>query len=797
MTELEQAIKRYVEMFDFAPVAYVTLDRNGRIEELNLAAAELFGRSQTGLIGRSLSESVYPTDAALLQNHLKRCRANESKVETELRLTAAKGGIINARLSSMLGGGPRGTNGTALYQTAIFDLTERKRHEAALQTSEQRFRTLFDLVPLAVYACDGDGVIREYNKRAVELWGGEPARNGRSSKFCGSSKMFYHDGRPMRHSECPMARALAGESLGAKDLEITIERRDGERRNVISSPRVLKNEAGRTVGAINCLYDISERKKTETALAQAARRQQALYEFGQRRQEAHSIRGVCAAALEAIMNAARCDRAAVLLMNENGSMRFVCSRGLSRAYRDAVEGHSPWKATTKKPQPMCISDIKWADIPEELKRSMRTEGIRAAAFIPLIRESKLVGKLMTYYDVPHAFSDNELSFSLTLAGHLALGLEQKKDADALRESEELHRALVRQTAVGMARTNLKKKFVFVNRKFCEMLGYEESDLIGRTIIDITHPDDIAESERLFRALAKKTQPYRIEKRYMRKDGSTFWVSVSASPMRDADGRTCGAVAVILDIHSQKKAELALAESKAHLETRVRERTAELLAANEELQNEIAQRKRLENEVLEISDREQRRLGQDLHDGLCQHLTAIGFMAREMSSRLRNNRLVTPDEMEKICEFLNEGVAEARTVARGLHPVEMDTVGFTTAIRSLLHRQSALPYRLDMDDDLTIDNADHATNLYRIVREAVINANKHARANELVVKMRATPKQVEVSVTDDGIGLSEPKIESSGLGFHIMEYRARSMGARLEISAIQPHGTRVACYLPRK
>src|SRR5207302_3753106 len=140
------------------------------------------------------------------------------------------------------------------------------------------------------------------------------------------------------------------------------------------------------------------------------------------------------------------------------------------------------------------------------------------------------------------------------------------------------------------------------------------------------------------------------------------------------GKTDSAVAVAIDISDSRRSRAALEEAKNLLETRVRERTGELVAANEELQNEIALRKRLEGEILSVSDREQRRLGQDLHDSLCQHLTAIAFMARAMALRLKNHRVLEVDDIEKIAQLINEGVTEARTIARGLHPVEMESTG---------------------------------------------------------------------------------------------------------------------------
>src|SRR5438046_4439939 len=135
-----------------------------------------------------------------------------------------------------------------------------------------------------------------------------------------------------------------------------------------------------------------------------------------------------------------------------------------------------------------------------------------------------------------------------------------------------------------------------------MLGYKERELVGKTIFDITHPGVLAESRRLFRRIVRTAEPYQLEKRYRRKEGSFLWVSVSASPLRDAEGKTQSAVSVIVDISDQKKAQ-------AILEDRARG---------------------LEGDIIAISDREQRRIGQDLQDRLCQHLTAIAFMARSVA-----------------------------------------------------------------------------------------------------------------------------------------------------------------------
>jgi PAS domain S-box-containing protein len=403
---------------------------------------------------------------------------------------------------------------------------------------------------------------------------------------------------------------------------------------------------------------------------------------------------------------------------------------------------------------------------------------------------------MIYYNALHSFTDEEITLSLNIAGQLALAVERKRAEAALLESEEVYRAFFSQTEVGMARSDLRGRIVFVNHKLCSIVGYSQSELVGKSIIELTHPEYQKQTRRAFKELVRNGTSYHVEKRYVRKNGSSVWVNVTASPVRDPEGKTQAAVAVVRDITQRKEAQIALENAKKLLEKRVQARTSDLIATNEQLQKEIRRRKNLEGEILEISEREQRHIGQELHDSVCQHLTAIAFMARSAAIKLRQERKVEVSDLEKIAELINEGVTEARTIARGLHPVEMNPDGFAAALETLLHRRSQLPYRLDIDEKVSIPDASVALHLFRIASEAVINANKHARARELVVRMQASEKQIELTITDDGVGLRNKERNEAGMGFHVMDYRARSIGARLEITSVKPHGTRVACYLPR-
>ena len=143
------------------------------------------------------------------------------------------------------------------------DLIDRLQTSDQLRQAEERYRTLFDLGPVAVYSCDASGEIRQFNRRAAELWGREPVAGDTDERFCGSYKLFRPDGSFMPHEQCPMAEVLSGKISEARDVEVLIERPDGSRVVVIVNIRPLQSPRGDVTGAINCFYDITERKQAE------------------------------------------------------------------------------------------------------------------------------------------------------------------------------------------------------------------------------------------------------------------------------------------------------------------------------------------------------------------------------------------------------------------------------------------------------------------------------------------------------------------------------------------------------
>jgi signal transduction histidine kinase len=228
-----------------------------------------------------------------------------------------------------------------------------------------------------------------------------------------------------------------------------------------------------------------------------------------------------------------------------------------------------------------------------------------------------------------------------------------------------------------------------------------------------------------------------------------------------------------------------------LEDRVRERTAALT-------HEMQERSRLEKELLEISEREQRRIGHDLHDSLCQHLTATALAGQVLSKKLADKSLPETAAANHLVGLVEEAIDLTRGVARNLHPVEMQAEGLIYGFQELAANTSErfkIACEFQCPQTVLLQDATANTHLYRIVQETITNAIRHGKAKHITIRLDATDSVINLAITDDGIGIRDKKRNNGGMGLRIMAYRASMIGATFDIKRLPSRGTRVTCTLP--
>jgi PAS domain S-box-containing protein len=211
--------------------------------------------------------------------------------------------------------------------------------------------------------------------------------------------------------------------------------------------------------------------------------------------------------------------------------------------------------------------------------------------------------------------------------------------------------------------------------------------------------------------------------------------------------------------------------------------------------DVTERKQLEMEVLECCSREQRRIGQDLHDGLGQNLAGIGCLTKVLEQKLTAMSLAEAAEAGEIATLVNQTVNQTRDVARGLCPVQLESHGLLAALQELASRTRTLhsvACRFQYDRFILIHDHIVATHLYYVAQEAVTNAIKHGKPQQIFISLSAANGQIILTVKDDGIGFPEVMERHTGMGLHIMNYRARMMDGFLTVQRDAGGGTCVTC-----
>jgi signal transduction histidine kinase len=312
-----------------------------------------------------------------------------------------------------------------------------------------------------------------------------------------------------------------------------------------------------------------------------------------------------------------------------------------------------------------------------------------------------------------------------------------------------------------------------------------------------HPADLPGiNDEVARCIAARG-PFSREFRVVWPDASVHWVVGLGEFIYDASGKAVRMRGMVYDITARKQAELELKHLNASLELRVAGRTTELAQANARLTAEITERAALQEELVLASERERERLGRNLHDGLCQMLTAARYKTDSLLSRVEAGSPLG-EKVRSIAGLVSQAVDEARGLARGLEPVAPLPEGLMVALQQLASATSRLfnvSCECEFPQPVLIADHQAAVELFRVAQEATHNGIKHGLASMIRIRLVAETEETVLTVTNNGRPISRPP-PTEGMGLKTMRYRSERISTRLTIEPGAESGTVVCCRLRR-
>ncbi len=435
------------------------------------------------------------------------------------------------------------------------------------------------------------------------------------------------------------------------------------------------------------------------------------------------------------------------------------------AFSDAEEA---WKAFQKNPYRLLVLDwlmpgMSGLDLCRKVRESR--EGSYCVIIIvtamtkPHHLEEVLEAGADDYLKKP--VNRDLLNVRLTIAERKVRTLLQQKET---RERLRLLDAAIRSSSEGILITTADltedgPTIVFANEGMAKMTGYTTDELKGQSLQIFQGAETNKEFMMEMRYMLEQGEPYSTEIIHYKKGGIPYLVRWNISPVKD------------------------YAQNITHYVS---------------VQREITEQRRLERELVEISEREQRRIGRDLHDGLGQKLTGLAFMAKSLERRLKQFDVEAAEQALTIAQLVNEAKSDARTLSKGLVTVDLKGTGIVLALEELASRiEQFAQIKCSVTSNLTIPILDEnvATHLYRIGQEAMNNAFKHSEARQVSVELHQDNGQIVLTVEDDGVGINKnTESEETGMGLRIMEFRAKMINASFSIKPRSKGGTRVQCSL---
>lgn len=455
------------------------------------------------------------------------------------------------------------------------------------------------------------------------------------------------------------------------------------------------------------------------------------------------------------------------MLSRNGAVKSAAQAGatgyLDKYHLEVIGPPSrrdPVVTAIRENRPVVVRDTEQSVVGSAWGRLIRKFGIKSVAAFPLRVGGRIVGSFQFYASNSSFFDRDEINLLAQICTEISFALttrdtvaKRRQARSELRRSEGELKDFFDNSPMGLLWVGANGQILRINQTLLDLLAQKPETVTGQPVaMFCTLPGDSAE---LLERLAK---------------GET--VQNRHACLRQANGN---------NLH-------VLIDANGWWEKR-------RLVHSRWFVRDITRRVTLEREVLNASERERQRLGQDLHDDLCQQLTGIHFLSQALARNLTKVTGAPVADAEEITRLARNTVSLTRDLAHGLSPLQTDANGLMDGLRALVN-QTAKVFRIDCHLEcpapVLIPDQTMSLHLYRIAQEAVGNAVKHGKATRIDIRLTAFDSQVKLVISDDGVGLIENNGQQPGIGLRLMQYRAHLIGGALKLQAGAHGGTEVVC-----
>jgi PAS domain S-box-containing protein len=461
------------------------------------------------------------------------------------------------------------------------------------------------------------------------------------------------------------------------------------------------------------------------------------------------------------------EQAQVLIVDDDRGLVRLIERALQRegfGTATATSGTAAleWLSQPRHHADLMLLDLKLEDIQGQDLVGRLSETNRCPPFIIITGQGDERVAVDMMKRGARDYLVKDVDFLQFVPAVVRRALEQLDNERRLAEAEQqvlLVRSVVEQgfSAVLIASADSPDpKVIYINPAFAQVTGYVPEKVLGEPLSSLKNLSHI--SRRLQAGLPGDT-PFLDEISTYQTSKGQRWCEWRIGPVKDKSGKNSHWLIIFRD---------------------------------------ITERRHLEREILEISDQERRRIGQDLHDGLCQHLAGIELMSQVLEQKLATKSKADAARAGEIAGHVREAIGQTRSLARGLAPVTLESEGLSSALRELAvntEKLFGIACRVELVESIPFSAAATGTHLYRIAQEAVSNAIKHGKATEVVIRLRPAHHRLELTVADNGSGFPKVISRQGGMGLRIMRYRAGMIAGLLSIEPNPAGGTIVSCSVP--